>query len=304
MPAKVGYRSLKETKWPYYTWGGETCLVYYMSEHFSIIENMRCMIERKAILDAKIPGVREVTMGECVYMVHFDPLRINGKDLVREVDEIRKSVSDMSRREFESTLIEIPIWFDDPWCMECYLGQKERHQVKDGSMSNFRYCAMINNLSPDDFKKKLCAVPYWVDVTAFILGIVGLIPLEPDVNNWPVMPKYDTSRIWTPERVFGGGGIEYCIYPYASAGGYQMLGISAVPTFSREKKLESFKDSDMLCQMGDVIVLRAIEEKEYNEIRAEVKEGTYKYRRTRQKLFVKDWVTDPEKFLKRIKEAL
>jgi len=294
---------LEKLQYPYMTELGDSDLGYYVGEHYSILENMRCQISRKAILDAKIPGVLEVTVTQMAFMVHFDPLRIAKDELAEEILKIEESISDINTWEFDSTIIEAPIWLDDPWSMEMYLKYKDRHQVKDGSMSNFKYCAQLNNMTPEEFENKLCSIPYWVDITGFVLGIMGEAPMYTKREDFPVVPKYEMPRPQTPEREFGAGGIQFCIYPYPEPGGYQLLGVCAVPVYSREKILEPFKEKDILCNMGDILIHRSIKEKEYNEIRAQVKEGTYQFKMKKRKLYARDWAKQPEKFVKQIMEG-
>jgi urea carboxylase len=251
---------------------------------------MRTIAYRKAILEAKIPGVTEVTTAECSLMVHFDPFRIRYEDLLKEVKEIEKECRDPDKWEHESRLFEIPLWFDDPWSMECYLANKERYPLNDGSMSNLAFCARYVGL---------CSVQYLVFCIGFAPGIQGLLPLLERKEDFPYLPRYRVSRPWTPSRVLCGGGVNYSIHPYVLPGGYSMLANTPVPLTSlepAERILPAIKDRLSLATLGDRFSLKSIEKEEYEDIRARVIEGTYEYKYTSQKWEPRKWMENPKDY--------
>ncbi|WP_259455849.1 hypothetical protein [Bacillus sp. PK3_68] len=67
------------------------------------------------------------------------------------------------------------------------------------------------------------------------------------------------------------------IYPVSTWGGYQLIGMSAVPVFHQDQILEDFKDSIFLAQPGDLWKHRSITESEYHRIANEVEQGTYRF---------------------------
>jgi urea carboxylase len=259
---------------------------------------MKVLAYRRVILETKIPGVIEVTNAGGSLMVHFDPTRIRYEDLLGEVKRIEDHWTNPEKWATDSRLIEIPVWFDDPWSMECYLAHKELHQVKDGSMSNLAYCAKLNGLCVDELIQRLVAPQYLVYSLGFVLGAQGLLPLV-NRDDFLTVPKYEVSRGWTPARTFCAGGVDYSIHPYITPGGYQMLGRTAVPVSSLEtpeRKLPIFKEDVTLAALGDRFRLRSIGKEEYDEIRANVTEGTYEYCVTYQKWEPKKWMESPIKY--------
>lgn len=280
-----------------YCIGGDNHLVIYYSEETDLITNMRTIAYRRAILEAKIPGVTEVTNAECSLMVHFDPFRILYEDLLKEVKEIEKEWRDPEKWAHESRLFEIPFWFDDPWSMECYLANKDRYPLKDGSMSNLAFCAQYVGLSKEGLIKRLCSVHYLIFCIGFAPGIQGLLPLLERKEDFLYLPRYEVSRPWTPSRVFVGGGVNYSIHPYVLPGGYSMLASTPVPMTSlepAERILPALKGRLSLATLGDRFRLRSIEKEEYEEIRAKVIEGTYEYKFTNQKWEPRKWMENPK----------
>ena len=56
-----------------------------------------------------------------------------------------------------------------------------------------------------------------------------------------------------------------------------MWGITPVPIYDSNRKLEVFKDSMVLFRVTDRIKFRAIDMEEFMEIKRQVEEGTYVY---------------------------
>jgi urea carboxylase len=259
---------------------------------------MMVLAYRSAILQAAIPGIVEVNNGECSLMIHFDPTRIHYHDLLKEISKIEEDYAAPEKWIIASRLIEIPVWFDDPWSLECYLVHKELHQDKDGSMSNLMFCAELNNMTKEEFIQKLVSAQYLVFSLGFTLGAQGFLPLVRK-QDFMTVPKYEASRAWTPARALCAGGINYSIHPYITPGGYQMLGRSAVPVSSlepSEKVLPAFKDKVVLSNLADRIVLRSVDKDEYEGIRIKVKDGTYEYGIIHQNWEPNKWIENPIKY--------
>jgi len=284
-----------------YRLGGDNHLVIYYSEETDLPSAMMTIARRKAILEAKIPGVSEVTNGECSLMIHFDPMRIDYEDLLKEVKDVEKNWTTPDDWVFDSKLFELPFWFDDPWSMECYLSNKERRTAKeqnlgeDEILSDCAWCAQYIGLSEEEFISRVCHPQYLVFSVGFAAGLHGLLPLV-EKDDFLVLPKYESPRPWTPARVLCGGGVEYAIHPYILPGGYSMLASTPVPTTSLDpggKILSHLQERLTLATLGDRVRLRSIGKEEYEEIRARVTDGTYEYKVISQKWEAKKWIDDP-----------
>ncbi|MFC1872061.1 allophanate hydrolase subunit 1 [Chloroflexota bacterium] len=289
---------MKPRAGPLYSPGGDNHLVIYYAQETDLVATMMTHAYMRAILEAKIPGVTEVTNAEASLMVHFDPMRIRYEDLLKEIQVIEEAWTDPEQWASDSNLFEIPVWFNDPWSMECYLTHKELHPLKDGSLSNFEYCAEYVGFSTEELIERLVNVQYFIFNVGFAPGIQGLFPL---VERGDILqfPKYEVSRPWSPPRVLCGGGDNFSIHPYVLPGGLQMLGSTPVPMTSlepAEKVLPALQGKLTLATLGDRFELRSTSKKEYEEIRAEVVAGTYDYKVTAQKWEPKKWIDDPKSY--------
>lgn len=67
------------------------------------------------------------------------------------------------------------------------------------------------------------------------------------------------------------------IYPVDGAGGYQLFGIAAAPIFEKDSKLYDFQDTMTFPKQGDIYRYRSVTREEYDSIREEVENGTFRY---------------------------
>jgi urea carboxylase len=279
-----------------YVPGGDNHLVIYYSDEADVIVTMMVNAYMMAILEAKIPGVKEVTNAYASLMVHFDPMRIRYEDLLKEVKKIEKEWEHPEKWAIDSKLFEIPVWFDDPWSTECYLAHKGLHQIKNGSISNFAYCAKYLGLTKREFIEELTSRQYLIFCFGFAPGMHGLFPLV-EKQDFLTVPKYEISRPWSPPRVLCAGGASYSIHPYVLPGGLQMIGSTPVPMSSIEptkRILPTLQGRLTLANLGDRFKLRPVGKEEYEETRAKVRDGTYQYKINYQKWEPKKWLDDPK----------
>jgi urea carboxylase len=88
------------------------------------------------------------------------------------------------------------------------------------------------------------------------------------------------------------------------AGGFQLLGRSAVPVFDVEHRLEDFGGNIVLPRAGDIFKYRPIGEDEYSEIRAEVDRGSYRYRIHETEFDLAAFTADPHAYNAELLEVL
>jgi urea carboxylase len=93
-----------------------------------------------------------------------------------------------------------------------------------------------------------------------------------------------------------------CIYPVRGPGGYQLLGMSAVPVYDPEEYLPDLRGRYILAEAGDRWKFRPITMDEYNDIRAQVEAGTYRYRIIEQVFRPSEYLRDPDRYLQRLQE--
>ena len=127
----------------------------------------------------------------------------------------------------------------------------------------------------------------------FVPGLPFCYQLEPRERQVQV-PKYVRPRTFTPERAFGIGGAFSVIYPVQGAGGYQLYGISPVPVLDVRQDHPDFAHSIVFPKVGDIWRYRSIDRAEYDETRAQVESGEFRFRQRDVEFSPSAFLADPQ----------
>jgi allophanate hydrolase subunit 1 len=170
-------------------------------------------------------------------------------------------------------IIEVPVYYQDPWTHETLMRFRERHQDPNGT--DLEYAARINGFdSVEDFITAHHSQPWFVSMVGFVAGLPFLYQLVEREKQLEV-PKYLRPRTDTPKLTVGYGGCFSCIYSVRGAGGYQMFGITPMPIYDPEQEVTYLKDFMVLFRPGDIVKWRPIDRAEYDEICQQVEDGTF-----------------------------
>ena len=281
-----------------YDYGGDEYLLVIFNDAMDLETNFKIQEVCQEIKRREVTGVIETCPSNASYLVHFRPEQIHPDHLIRELQDIEKAVQHADT--LHSRLVDIPVLFDDPWTRECAARFADRHQ--DASVSNLEFLMRVNGYSnKEEFITAYCDRPYWVSMVGFVPGTAWCYRMvSPDQAIQA--PKYIRPRTDTPERAVAHAGVFLCIYPVRGPGGYQLIGMSAVPVYDPEEKLPDLRGRYILPQVGDRWQFRPIDMDEYNSIRAEVESGTYRYNLVEQDFHPSAYMQDPDGYLRRLQE--
>jgi len=255
-----------------YTYGGDEHIYVEMDDEMSLDAFFKSLSMSNAVRDAKLKGVTEICPANASFQVRFDPDVIAPVDMMAKVKELEHRAEDAEKR-LKTRIIEIPVYYQDPWTHETLMRFRERHQ--DPSGSDLDYAARINGFdSVDAFIEAHHAQPWFVSMVGFVAGLPFLYQLV-DREKQLQVPKYLRPRTDTPKQTVGYGGCFSCVYSVRGAGGYQMFGVTPMPIFDPEQKQSYFKDFMVFFKPGDIVKWKPIDREEYDRILAEVEADTY-----------------------------
>lgn len=259
---------------PRYEHGADDYVFVELAEEMSFDANFRAQAITKEIRRRDPSGVVEVAPANASYMVQFDPAEIHPDEMVAELRELAAE-TDVTDYTWEATVIDVPVLYDDPWTRETLMEFRDRHQDPDAT--DLEYSARINGFDTvEDFVAAHAGAPHMVTMVGFVPGLPWTFQMVPRDRQIEV-PKYVQPRTRTPSRAVGFGGAFSAIYPTAGAGGYQLFGRTPVEVLDVEQRLPDFEDSMVLPTPGDILNFRRIDREEYDEIRAAVEDGSYRY---------------------------
>ena len=244
-----------------YSFGGDEHLFVECDESMSLEAFFRTLSTTNAVRDSRIVGVTEICPANASFQIKFDPDVIAPNDILREVQAI-ESAADKSEPVLKTRIIEIPVFYQDPWTHETLMRFRERHQ--DPKATDLEYAARINGLSGvDAFIAAHSGAPWFVSMVGFVAGLPFMYQMVDRPRQLQV-PKYLRPRTDTPKLTIGHGGCFSCIYSVRGAGGYQMFGVTPMPIFDPEQKTGYLRDFMVFFRPGDIVKFKPIGRDRYD----------------------------------------
>lgn len=285
-----------------FSFGADEFVFVELSEEMSLETTLRVIAITDELARESLHGVTDICPAHVSYMLRLDPAHLDPRDVVEVLERIHTQCGDSAHLKIESRLIEIPVYYDDPWTKETVMRFRDRHQSQE--LNDLEYCAEINGFkTTQDFIEAHSANPFIATFIGFMPGNAESYQLVPRKKQLEA-PKYLRPRTDTPARAVGHGGAFTTIYPVRGAGGFQLLGRSAVPVFDSEHRLEDFGGSIVLPRAGDIFKYRPVGEDEYTEIRASVDGGTYRYNIHETTFDLAAFTKDPQNYNSTLLEVL
>nr|WP_309502843.1 allophanate hydrolase subunit 1 [uncultured Roseovarius sp.] len=284
-----------------YSYGGDEHIFVEMDEEMSLDAFFKSLAMNNAAREANIEGVREICPANASFQVRYDPEVIAPDAMMAKLKELEKKAENAEKR-LETRIIEVPVFYQDPWTHDCVMRFRERHQ--DPSGTDLDYAARINGYdSVESFIEAHHSAPWFVSMVGFVSGLPFLYQLV-ERDKQIEVPKYLKPRTDTPKQTVGYGGCFSCIYSVRGAGGYQMFGITPLTIFDADQKVRYLKDFMVFFKPGDIVKWKPIDRAEYDRILKAVEDGTYQPRIAKVTFDLEEFNGDMEGTNAKLMEAL
>lgn len=255
-----------------YTYGGDEHIYVEVDDEMSLDAFFKSLSMSNAVRNANIKGVTEICPANASFQVRYDPDVVAPEEMMKKVQELEDKAEDAEKR-LKTRIIEIPVYYQDPWTHETLMRFRERHQ--DPSGTDLDYAARINGFdTAEAFIEAHHSQPWFVSMVGFVAGLPFLYQLVEREKQLQV-PKYLRPRTDTPKLTVGYGGCFSCVYSVRGAGGYQMFGVTPMPIFDPDQKQSYLSDFMVFFKPGDIVKWKPIDRAEYDRILVEVEADTY-----------------------------
>ena len=255
-----------------YSFGGDEHIFVEVDEEMSLDAFFTALSMTNAVRESRIKGVTEICPANASFQIRFDPDAISPQDMMAELKRL-ESAAARSDRTLATRIIEIPVYYNDPWTHETLMRFRERHQ--DPKATDLEYAARINGYpGVEDFIEAHSGAPWFVSMVGFVAGLPFLYQMV-ERKRQIQSPKYLRPRTDTPKLTIGHGGCFGCIYSVRGAGGYQMFGVTPMPIYDPNQQISYLRDFMCLFNPGDIVKWRPIERAEYDAIAADVEAGAF-----------------------------
>lgn len=284
-----------------YTFGGDEHIFVEVDEAMSLEAFFTSLSMTNAVREAKIKGVTEICPANASFQIKFNPDEIHPDDMMAELKRL-EATAESAEAKLDTRIVEIPVYYQDPWTHETLMRFRERHQ--DPNASDIEYAARINGYdSVQDFIKAHSGAPWFVSMVGFVSGLPFLYQMV-DRQRQIQVPKYLRPRTDTPKLTVGYGGSFSCIYSVRGAGGYQMFGITPMPIFDPQQQVSYLKDFMVFFKPGDIVKWKPITREEYDADVAAVEAGTFMPRMAEVTFSLDDFNADIDGTNAKLMEAL
>lgn len=255
-----------------YSFGGDEHVFVEVDEGMSLEAFFKSLSITTAVKEAGIKGVTEICPANASFQIKFDPDVISPDDMLAELKSL-EAAAEKAESRIDTRIIEVPVFYRDPWTTETLMRFRERHQ--DPNSTDIEYAARINGyLTVDDFIKAHSGAPWFVSMVGFVAGLPFLYQMVERQRQIEV-PKYLRPRTDTPKLTVGIGGCFGCIYSVRGAGGYQMFGITPMPIYDPKQEISYLREFMVFFRPGDIVKWKPIDRAEYDDTVAAVEANRY-----------------------------
>jgi urea carboxylase len=255
-----------------YSFGGDEHVFVEIDEEMSLDAFFKSLSMTNAVRDSRIKGVTEICPANASLQIRFDPDVISPDDMLAELKRL-ESAADKADPTLKTRIIEIPVYYNDPWTHETLMHFRERHQ--EPTSTDLEYTAKINNYgSVDDLVNAHAGAPWFVSMVGFVAGLPFLYQMV-ERSRQIEAPKYLRPRTDTPKLTVGHGGCFGCIYSVRGAGGYQMFGVTPMPIYDPKQEVSYLRDFMIFFKPGDIIKFKPVGRDSYDAALEEVERGKF-----------------------------
>ena len=254
------------------SFGGDEHIFVEVDEEMSLAAFFTSLSITTAIRESGIKGVTEICPANASFQVKFDPDVIAPDDLLKEIRSL-ESAAAKTAPTIATRIVEIPVYYNDPWTHETLMRFRERHQNPAGT--DLDYAAAVNGY-PDvsSFIAAHAGAPWFVSMVGFVAGLPFMYQMVERQKQIEV-PKYLRPRTDTPKLTVGHGGCFGCIYSVRGAGGYQMFGITPMPIYDPRQEVSYLRDFMIFFKPGDIVKFKPVDRDGYDAAVEAVDKGRF-----------------------------
>ncbi|GES43841.1 urea carboxylase [Rhizobium dioscoreae] len=256
--------------------GDDNLLIEYGPMTLDIALRLRVHLLMQAIVEARLPGIIDLTPGIRSLQIHYDGTTLTRNRLLGLLAEIEATLPAAHEVKVPSRIVHLPLSWNDP---QAELAMRKYQELVRPNApwcpSNIEFIRRINGLPDEQAVRDIV-----FDASYLVLGLgdvyLGAPVATPvDPRHRLVTTKYNPARTWTPENAVGIGGAYMCIYGMEGPGGYQLFG-RTIQVWNSWRQTPAFaKGKPWLLNFFDQIRFFPVTHEELNEARAAFPHGGY-----------------------------
>jgi inhibitor of KinA len=224
---------------------GDLAVLVELGEEISVDVNTRVRALEYLIAQKAVPGVIETVPTYSALLVYYDPSVVGYDVLCTQLAALAEQATTTAMPPARE--VELPC------CYEGELGP------------DLEAAAQRLALQVDELVRLHAGAEYLV----YFIGFTPGLPYMTGAPGRLTIARLDNPRVKVPAGSVAIGGIQCCIYPVESPGGFWLLGRTPVRLYDPDAT------EPILLKPGDRVRFRQIERREYDDIAARVAAGHF-----------------------------
>ncbi|WP_181371713.1 5-oxoprolinase subunit B family protein [Gordonia paraffinivorans] len=257
-----------------------------------------------AVTSLGMDGIVDIAPAHTGYTIRVRPEELDPRDLIPIlIAAHQKAIAGKGEfaPTFATTVVEIPVFYNDPVTAEVAARFRDRHPSP--AESDLEFVARVNGFDTvGELVDAHSAHPFIVTFTGGVPGNAESLQLVPREMQLRV-PRYLSPRTETPAGAVGHGGNTTTIAPADAPSDAQLLGRAAVPVvdFDNGKGADG---SPFLLSAPTVVKFTPVDESGYDEIVAAYEAGTYEINRAEVEFDLQQFAADRLAYSRSLVEEL
>jgi inhibitor of KinA len=225
---------------------GDLALSVELGEEISVDVNTRVRALEYLIAQKAVPGVVETVPSYRALLVYYDPSIVGYDALCGELAALAEQATNTAMPPARE--VELPC---------CY----------DGELGPDLEAAAQRLALPVD---ELVRLHGGAEYVVYFIGFTPGLPYMTGAPERLTIARLDSPRVKVPAGSVAIGGIQCCIYPVESPGGFWLLGRTPVRLYDPDRP------EPILLKPGDRVRFRQIDRREYDDIAERVAAGRFR----------------------------
>lgn len=228
-----------------YLTAGDKAIVLEFGNEISKELNLLVRKMYYCISKKNIEGIEEIVPTYRSLIIYYNPQKVNYTDLVKQLKELEKSVTEITLPP--SYVTKIPVIYDGEYGPD------------------LEFVAQYNKLSAKEVINIHSEKEYFI----YMLGFSPGFPYLGGMSNKIATPRLEKPRLKVSEGSVGIAGKQTGIYPIKSPGGWQIIGRTPIKLYDPNKEFP------FLLKSGDYMKFYPINQERFKEIEKKVNKGNY-----------------------------
>jgi KipI family sensor histidine kinase inhibitor len=190
----------------------DQALLVYLGEEIGAATHERVVRLLRLLQREPIKWLRNIQPAYCSLLITFDPAAVNHAEVQAKISELEKRAKKLPTTK--SRLVEVPV---------CYGGEFG---------PDLEWVAEQRGLTAEKVVELHIAQPYHAYFLGFAPGFAYLGDLPAELT----VPRLETPRKEVPAGSVGIAGRQTAIYPFATPGGWRLIGRTPLEIFQKERE--------------------------------------------------------------------